>query len=198
MSQCYIFDYQDSFTHNIASELRLHGVKVEVIPFGQIESFLRNFKTQAKTIFIHGPGPGHPTDYKHLFPVIEQSFKLPNVFHGGFCLGHQLFCTLWGGRVIRSKFPMHGQQVEIEIPEWKTFDSKFYRQKILVQRYNSLSLPDTEIQKLKTPMNFQYYSQNGEVLMTEFHQGLSYQFHPESVGTSYRFVFFRPLLRFLL
>lgn len=198
MSQCYIFDYQDSFTHNIASELRSHGVSVEVISYEKIESFLKNFTPQSKTIFIHGPGPGQAIDYKHLFPVIENSFQLPNVFHGGFCLGHQIFCTLWGGRVIRSKNPMHGQQVEIEIPEWKAFDLQFYHQKIAVQRYNSLSLPEAEVKKLKVPPKFQYYANEGEVLMTSFSNGLSYQFHPESVGTSYRFVFFRPLLRFLL
>ncbi|MFZ4714838.1 MAG: glutamine amidotransferase-related protein [Bacteriovoracaceae bacterium] len=200
MRQCYLFDYEDSFTHNIASELRMLEFNVLVIPFSEIKNFLTNFETtKEKVVFIHGPGPGHPEDYRDLFPAIKKSFLLKNVYQVGLCLGHQIFCTLWGGKVERSNHPMHGQRVEMEIPLWSVFPPKFQGKKIQVQRYNSLSLLSKKKKLFRnSPTDLKLAWQDNELFLTSSSQFLTYQFHPESVGTSYRSLFFKPLEKFLL
>jgi anthranilate/para-aminobenzoate synthase component II len=39
---------------------------------------------------------------------------------------------------------------------------------------------------------------DGEVMVSRAEKVLTYQFHPESVGTSFRQAFFRPLLGFFV
>ena len=197
--KCYLFDYEDSFTHNIASELRLRGFLVQVIELKNINYFLQHFSPKEKCIFIHGPGPGHPNEYAYLFKNIKISFKFPHTFHVGICLGHQIFCTLWGGKVVNSKTPLHGQRIQITIPDWDIFQSDYHGKKIDVQRYNSLALPKTQLKLLnRSPATIQYYCHQDELMMTTFKNGLTYQFHPESVGTSYRSLFFGTLDKYLL
>jgi anthranilate/para-aminobenzoate synthase component II len=199
IKNCYLFDYEDSFTHNIASELRLRSINVKVIEFKDIKNFLTNFEVKNKSLFIHGPGPGHPDEYSEIFSSINYSFNFPQTYHVGICLGHQIFCSLWGGKVGASRFPLHGQRVQIRIPEWDIFDSNYFGKSIDVQRYNSLALPKTQLKSLiHAPKNIKYYVSQNELLMTSFPNGLTYQFHPESVGTSYRSLFFKPLDNFLL
>jgi anthranilate/para-aminobenzoate synthase component II len=170
-----------------------------VIELKDIKRFLTNFEAKNKSLFIHGPGPGHPDEYSYLFNSISDSFKFPHTFHIGVCLGHQIFCSLWGGKVGASKFPLHGQRVQIRIPEWDIFDSFYFGKPIEVQRYNSLALAKSQLKSLiHAPKDIKYYLFQNELLMTSFQNGLTYQFHPESVGTSYRSLFFKPLDKFLL
>jgi anthranilate/para-aminobenzoate synthase component II len=197
--KCYLFDYEDSFTHNIASELRLRGFRVQVIELKDINSFLQHFSPKEKSIFIHGPGPGHPNEYSYLFDNIKKSFNFAHTYHVGICLGHQIFCTLWGGRVDTSKTPLHGQRTQITIPDWDIFEPEFHGQKIDVQRYNSLALAKSELKFLThSPAMIKYYFHQDELMITSFKNGLTYQFHPESVGTSYRSLFFGTLVKYLL
>jgi anthranilate/para-aminobenzoate synthase component II len=199
IKKCYLFDFEDSFTHNIASELRLRGHRVEVIELNNIQSFLHNFSSNDKSIFIFGPGPGHPNDYAEIFDSIRNSLTLPHIYHLGICLGHQIFCSLWGGRVFLSKRPIHGQRIQLTIPDWDIFDSSFHGKTIDVQRYNSLALPKSQLNSLiSSPQKIQYLWHQDELMMTSFKNGLTYQFHPESVGTSYRSLFFGPVDKYLL
>jgi len=62
-----------------------------------------------------------------------------------------------------------------------------------------LALPKTQLKLLnRSPATIQYYCHQDELMMTTFKNGLTYQFHPESVGTSYRSLFFGTLDKYLL
>jgi anthranilate/para-aminobenzoate synthase component II len=89
----------------------------------------------------------------------------------GICLGHQLMARVQGREVSSSASQMHGQAVEI------LFHNKSY----LVQRYNSLAVK----------------IDGSEVNICEYQNGISYQFHPESVGTLQNEIFFKSLLNFI-
>ena len=92
----------------------------------------------------------------------------------GICLGHQLIGLVDGFEIRKSLKPMHGEQVSI------LFNKKY----TWVQRYNSLAL-------------FESARSSDEILIREWSRGVSYQFHPESIGTLNNSIFFKDLLHFI-
>jgi para-aminobenzoate synthetase component 2 len=91
---------------------------------------------------------------------------------------------------------MHGQQVEIIVPDWFDFLPRdLLGTKVRVQRYNSLCVKP---EKEKMPTGTKFLVDQNELMAASFANTLTYQFHPESVGTSFRQSFFRPLLDFFV
>lgn len=186
-----ILDFFDSFTYNIANEVAQIGLSVSVHQNAP-EVFKKLLKTRKKKILILGPGPGHPDDYQDIFPLIEKLFQNKNLYFLGICLGHQIIWRIKGDKVIKSENPIHGQAVPFKIPPWKEFFKKGdFGFETLVQRYNSL----TVIPSGKNRGDFSYSA--GEVMAGKFERGLTYQFHPESVGTIDSKIFFEPLKKIL-
>ena len=178
LNKIYIIDFEDSFTFNIASELYIYETRLEVIPhnsFFSEESF-NNFmnKSDFPIAVILGPGPGDPREYKNYFDKIKQLKKAQFIYLMGICLGHQMISLIDGFVIRPSNFPGHGIQIKIHL-----FD-----QDLLVQRYNSLAV-------------FKSHSNSNEILIRKWKRGISYQFHPESIGTEKRALFFRELLDFI-
>jgi len=89
----------------------------------------------------------------------------------GICLGHQMLGLIDKKMVSKAQEQIHGQTIFIE------FDG----QERAVQRYNSLAV----------------YEDGTEVSIRRFERGISYQFHPESVGTDSNSLYFRELLDFI-
>lgn len=191
----FLIDFNDSFTYNIAAELALMNHSVEIIPQEQAVNFLNNFNPDSDSVLIYGPGPGHPDEYQSLRNPILHLLDHPYIFHVGICMGHQLLWSLAGHRSVLSKKPIHGQAVSIEIPNWNdTFLESDLGRKVDVQRYNSLVV-DYHGQQITNGMNFfknvRCLYLDEELMISRFATGLSYQFHPESVGTSCPNIFFR-------
>ena len=92
----------------------------------------------------------------------------------GICLGHQILGLIDGFVVKESITPTHGGQVSII----------FENQNVLVQRYNSLSI-------------FESNESVNEIYSRQWPRGVSYQFHPESVGTENQALFFKDLVNFI-
>jgi len=89
---------------------------------------------------------------------------------------------------------MHGQSIELMLDkQWQEFLS--LPEKIRVQRYNSLAVPAQAT--LRNPV-LENFIAGDEILITKGEGVLTYQFHPESMGTSFRRSFFRPLLNHLV
>ena len=108
----YICDFNDSFTFNIYSKLKLinSDLTIEVIPLSEIESFLLKLKDiDRRVAVVLGPGPGKPTDYSFLFNRILEISQNNNIFLMGICLGHQLYWSSQGYEVIKCLEPIHGQ-----------------------------------------------------------------------------------------
>jgi anthranilate/para-aminobenzoate synthase component II len=186
-----IIDFLDSFTYNIAAEVRNVGLSVVVVE-NSPSVFRKIEKIRQKKILILGPGPGHPDDYKEIFPSVEKLLGNKNLFFLGICLGHQLIWRIKGEKVLRSKNPIHGMAVPFIIPPWKEyFKKKDWGVETMVQRYNSLMVIPSKKNK------FYFSFSGGEVMAGKFERGLTYQFHPESVGTENPALFFKPLKKIL-
>lgn len=192
-----ICDFEDSFTYNIYSQLSSLSIESRVIPFLHVKEFLQKMiNSKEKHVIILGPGPGHPNEYLFLQETVLNLLKNENILVMGICLGHQLIWYFNGHTVAHSKNALHGQVQEYKLTK---FWSKLFGKKIVVQRYNSLAVKLTpyEIQKCKDK-NIHMYMDDDECVMSYGPRYLSYQFHPESVGTSCPEQFFNPIKNFLL
>ena len=96
------------------------------------------------------------------------------------CLGHQILWKIKGANIDRSLNPIHGQAIKVKIPHWKgLFPKRFWSKEVRVQRYNSLAVKDSWEKKNVL------FDSNREMLMGYFERTLTYQFHPESIGTDF-------------
>jgi len=178
LNKIFIIDFEDSFTFNIASELYSYETNIEVIPhhafFAEVN--FKNFmkKSDIPIAVILGPGPGDPGEYENYFDKIKQLKNAKFIYLMGICLGHQVLSLIDGFFIKPSFFPGHGIQIKIH----------FFDQDLLVQRYNSLAV-------------FNSHNNSNEILIRKWERGISYQFHPESIGTEKCALFFKELLDFI-
>ncbi len=187
MKRALFIDFEDSFTYNVVQELTDLGLAVDLISWIDFE------EETDHDLLVLGPGPGHPEDYQRIFPLIHSWIQKGKPFFG-VCLGHQIFWTIKGEGVVKSIAPLHGQKVLLDLDQnWKSWLG--ISKEIYVQRYNSLTV--------KAPLRDKYpeiecFSLNEEVMISRGKGVITYQFHPESAGTSYRESFFAPILRDLV
>ena len=189
----YFVDFEDSFTFNVISELKKININPEILTPFEWKNRILNSAVQ-KTLTILGPGPGHPHDYQL---EIELKACLDQAHHHffGVCLGHQLLAGALGFEVQRCREPIHGQSLEYKLPsDWQQFLN--LPGLVQVQRYNSLA-PITK-SSIKHPQIESAWVIDHEIIGMRGERFLSYQFHPESIGTSYRNAFFKPLKQFIL
>ena len=187
MKKATFIDFEDSFTYNLVQELTEVGFSVEIISWQDFE------KLPDEGLLVLGPGPGHPDDYIRIFDLLKTWINQKRPLFG-VCLGHQLYWRILGEDIIRSKEPLHGQKVKLDLThEWKEWFQ--VSKDIVVQRYNSLAVldgPGIRNSKLKN------FIQNDEVLISRGEGVITYQFHPESIGTTYRKALLGPVFRDLV
>lgn len=175
-------DFEDSFSYNVVQELVDTGFEVKVIHWRDYE------ENPVEGLLVLGPGPGHPDDYQVLFPLIKSWLNQNRPFFG-VCLGHQIFWRLQNEEVVRSKNPLHGQKVKLELTDkWRKFFG--LTGPVFVQRYNSLAVLSQAA--VRNPF-IETYIQDDEILISKTPHLITYQFHPESIGTSFRKEFMNPL-----
>ncbi len=176
-----LVDFEDSFTFNIAQYLYEISPNLKVISFEQMSAEL--LSSEGAQVLVLGPGPGHPDEY---IPSISSWLELAqgrdNIFTVGICLGHQILLKRAGFTLGRAAHPIHGQSLEVSIFDWPTTE---------VQFYNSL-FARGESEVISTCSN-----EHQEILAARGERFISYQFHPESVGTNYPSMFFGPVREFL-
>lgn len=185
-----IIDFDDSFSHNICSQLFSMGIDSELKNF-------RNFNSSSsqvsKQVFILGPGPGHPRDYPD---VVKSIYGKNGIYIMGVCLGHQMILHFLGFKLLKKISPTHGQSKIITLPGWSEFEtSKLKNRSMYVQEYNSLFVSNEII---PSKIDIDLYSDKDEVIMARNKFFISYQFHPESVGTSMPNVFFKNIADMVL
>lgn len=177
-AKIYIVDFEDSFTFNIATELYNYEKDIVVVSHQDFFSE-KNFiplinETKIPVAVILGPGPGSPYEYMNYSSHILELRNHPLIFLMGICLGHQIIALIDGLSIRSSGKPIHGGQVKIN----------FENKNILVQRYNSLAV-------------FESNTAQKEIQIRQWERGISYQFHPESIGTENRHLFFKDLIDFI-
>lgn len=182
MIKATLIDFEDSFTYNLVQELLVAGFNVEVINWKDFEA------NPSEGLLVLGPGPGHPSDYQSIFPLLKSWLSDKKPFFG-VCLGHQIFWLLQNEEVVRSKLPLHGQKIKLNLTsewrEWLQISGEVY-----VQRYNSLAVLSQASTRNPYVKNF---IQDDEILITRSESVITYQFHPESIGTTYRTQFMKAI-----
>lgn len=193
-----ICDFEDSFTYNIFSDLSV-DFETSVLPFNKIKSFLKSkINSTKKEVIILGPGPGHPDEYSFIDFEIKELIKNKNILLVGICLGHQLIWKSLGFKTTNSSNPIHGQVEEL-CNTHNIFEEKIFKKIFNVQRYNSLCISLLECQSRELEVDgWKLILKNNELYISLKSNILTYQFHPESVGTSCRKQYYVPVHQFLL
>ncbi|OFZ22193.1 MAG: hypothetical protein A2202_03790 [Bdellovibrionales bacterium RIFOXYA1_FULL_36_14] len=192
--QILVVDFYDSFTYNIVSEckrlLKRYHLKVDIqVCAWDNKGFFSTHNARDYQAMIWGPGPGMVSEYESLDPIIDKCLRDPNLFNLGICLGHQIILKKLGHNLIRAQRPIHGENVSISLPAWSIFPSELHGKVMHVQLYNSWVI-ERNIQV--KDLEYLYY-QDGVMSVSGLNL-LTYQFHPESIGTSFPEIFFLPLI----
>src|SRR5262245_26561500 len=104
-----IIDNYDSFVFNIARYFRELGEATEV--FRNDATSVGDLVRLAPRAVVISPGPRTPAEAGISTAVVrELSGHVPIL---GICLGHQCIGSVFGGRVVRARRPMHGQASHI-------------------------------------------------------------------------------------
>lgn len=172
-----IIDNYDSFVFNIARHFHQLGEATEVVRNDEAAvSDLERLKPRAVVI---SPGPCTPSEAGISVPIIREfSGRVPIL---GICLGHQCIGSLFGGRVVRARHPMHGRSSSVSHDCRGLFQD--LPSPLRVGRYHSLVIA---LDRSRAPcMRVTARSEEGEIMAIahRYHATFGVQFHPESILT---------------
>jgi len=186
MNRGLFIDFNDSFSYNILSEFYLLDEKLDIINIDQLNDSYMSY-----CFYVFGPGPGHVADYKQYFKFIQKIINKPSpkLF---ICLGHQIFWYLKGAKIIESVNIKHGQTEDLFLSKNLQKKLGFSLNELKVQRYNSLSV---KLSNLNIDNNTMAFNSDQELMLALGKDYLSYQFHPESIGTIFRSQYFRYFIK---
>lgn len=172
-----IIDNYDSFVFNIARYFRKLGEAAGVIRNDAISVMdLLDLKPRAVVI---SPGPGTPTEAGISAAVVrELSGHVPIL---GICLGHECIGSVFGGRVVRARRPMHGGSSCVTHQGRGLF--KEHPSPLRVGRYHSLIVEVDE--SAARHLTVTARSEEGEImaLAHRCHPTYGVQFRPDSILT---------------
>ena len=171
-----VIDNYDSFTYNLVQYLGELGAEVLVRRNDEIST--EEIPALHPDRIVVSPGPCTPNEAGVSLEVIEKAPEGVPVL--GVCLGHQAIGQAYGGKVVRSKEPVHGKTARI------LHDGEgVYRelpQGFEATRYHSLVI---EPESVPECLMVTSWTEDG-VIMGIRHKELpveGVQFHPESVLT---------------
>jgi anthranilate synthase/aminodeoxychorismate synthase-like glutamine amidotransferase len=173
-----VVDNHDSFTWNL----------VHCLAASQVEGEVRVVESDAVTCedvlalrprgVVLSPGPGRPEDAGVSLELVGRlAGRVPLL---GVCLGHQVICAAFGGRVVHAPRLMHGRTSSLRHDGRGLFSG--LPSPLEVARYHSLIVDATSLPDVLEATAF---TEQGE-LMAVRHRRLpieSVQFHPESFLT---------------
>jgi anthranilate synthase component 2 len=182
-TKLFMLDNLDSFTYNLVDEFQCLGFEPTVYRNTLSADFIFNKMTEhtkhsgQNIILVLSPGPGDPSHAGCLMALIKLcAGKIPML---GICLGHQALIEHYGGSVDRADEIVHGKASAINHCESGAFAN--IQNPLPVARYHSLigkNVPKT----LSVIADF-----NGMpmAISREADAVLAYQFHPESILTTF-------------
>jgi anthranilate synthase component 2 len=171
-----VIDNYDSFTYNLVQYLGELGAEVLVRRNDEVST--EEIPALHPDRIVVSPGPCTPNEAGVSLEVIEKAPEgVPML---GVCLGHQAIGQAYGGKIVRSKEPVHGKTARI------LHDGEgVYRelpQGFEATRYHSLVI---EPESVPECLMVTSWTEDG-VIMGIRHKELpveGVQFHPESVLT---------------
>jgi anthranilate synthase/aminodeoxychorismate synthase-like glutamine amidotransferase len=172
-----LIDNYDSFTYNIVQYLAELGAEVEVYRNDAIT--LDEIAAKKPAGIVVSPGPGNPDEAGISLGTIERfAGQIPIL---GVCLGEQSLGQIYGGKVIRAPYLMHGRTSEIHHDGLGVFVG--LPNPFTATRYHSLVV---ERQSLPGCLEISAWTEDG-LIMGLRHKTLAavegVQFHPESILT---------------
>ena len=182
--QIVMLDNLDSFTYNLVDEFYQLGFEPKVYRNTLSADFILSQLAQAGdgALLVLSPGPGEPSDAGCLMELIEKSAGRYPIL--GICLGHQALVQHYGGTVGRAPEIIHGKSSPMVHVQTGAFAG--IQNPLPVARYHSLvatKMPDCLLSTAKVIMDI-----DTELVMAIEHKtdaALGFQFHPESILTTY-------------
>ncbi len=183
MTKLFMLDNLDSFTYNLVDEFHCLGFQPTVYRntlsadfiFDKMIEHTKN--TGEAVMLVLSPGPGTPKKSGCLMALIAKcAGRIPML---GICLGHQALIEHYGGLVERASEIVHGKASNITHCASGPFAN--IQSPLPVARYHSLigiNIPE----KLTTIAE---YDGMCMAICQEEDAILAFQFHPESILTTY-------------
>ncbi|MEM2963704.1 MAG: aminodeoxychorismate/anthranilate synthase component II [Candidatus Anstonellales archaeon] len=180
MKRVLLIDNFDSFTYNLYQYLSELGCLTEVVRNNAVG--IEEIINKHYSHIVISPGPGNPENEKD-FGICRKVISVlgTNTPILGVCLGHQGIISVFGGRIIRARKPMHGKTDIITHSEEGIFNG--VKSPLQVMRYHSLIAEETT---LPSCLKVTARSTSDQAIMAVSHITLpifGVQFHPESIMT---------------
>ena len=183
MTKLFMLDNLDSFTYNLVDEFQCLGFDPSVYRNTLSADFIfdkmleHTRLTSEPVLLVLSPGPGEPNKAGCLMALIDKcAGRIPML---GICLGHQALIEHYGGRVDRAEEIVHGKASNITHNGTGAF--KGIQNPLPVARYHSL------IGK-KIPKTLEVIAEYNGMCMAiskDDDAVLAFQFHPESILTTF-------------
>lgn len=178
MANILFIDNFDSFTYNLVDQFRTLGHEVTIYRNSlSAETIEQAIKQLENPVVVLSPGPGSPSKAGCMPELIQRlKGKVPMI---GICLGHQAIVEAYGGTVAGAGEIIHGKvsmMVHDNHPTYQNLPSPF-----AIARYHSLVA--THVSDALTVT-----AQVDGLVMSvveENHKVCGFQFHPESIMTTY-------------
>ena len=174
-----VIDNYDSFTYNLVQYLGELGAECRV--FRNDEISVDEIKQLNPTHIIISPGPGTPDESGISIDVIKNLAGVMPIL--GVCLGHQAIGQVFGAKVVRAPYLMHGKVSEIihdtYDPLFTDIDNPFS-----ATRYHSLVIDKDSLKE--TPLKTIAWTSDNIIMgirHRDFKNLVGIQFHPESILT---------------
>ena len=183
MTKLFMLDNLDSFTYNLVDEFQCLGFEPSVYRNTLSADFIFEImlehtqRTSEPVLLVLSPGPGEPSKAGCLMALIEKcAGRIPML---GICLGHQALIEHYGGRVDRAEEIIHGKSSNITHSGSGAFDG--IQNPLPVARYHSLIGKDI-------PPTLDVIAEYNDMCMAISNDKdviLAFQFHPESILTTF-------------
>ncbi len=173
-----LIDNYDSFTYNLYHYLGEIGADVEVYRNDEISVDGVNAKNPNGIIL--SPGPCTPNEAGICLEIVEGLGKEIPIL--GVCLGHQSIGQVYGGKVIRAPYLMHGKVSKINHRNQTIFAG--LNNPFSATRYHSLIVDRDSL-----PVELSITSETDDgIIMGISHKEYpvhGVQFHPESIASEH-------------
>ncbi|MGM0607424.1 MAG: anthranilate synthase component II [Candidatus Muiribacteriota bacterium] len=171
-NKCLFIDNYDSFSHTILYYLHLSGFDTHIIKnnFSFKKINYNNFDC-----FVFSPGPGNILNTGNSLEIFS---KVKNKFPVlGICLGHQLICHFFGGKINHLTSPFHGINVPLIHKNDRIFNN--IPRKFSMACYNSLIIEELNNKNIEIIARTE---KDNHIMGVKIKDKKIYglQFHPES------------------
>ena len=180
----FMLDNLDSFTYNLVDEFQCLGFEPTIYRNTLSADFIFEQMKNCtdRVLLVLSPGPGEPNKAGCLMELIAKcAGKYPIL---GICLGHQALIEHYGGDIIRAPEIVHGKASNVTHRQNGVFQG--INHPLPVARYHSLvasNVPESldiiaeyiTSEEISLPMAIEHKGDSA----------LGFQFHPESILTTY-------------